>query len=441
MLAGLQAETGDGQPEHISQVAAQPSLAGASRADTGSAAADESTPARRDSIKRDLSRTIAGTCSLCSYLPPSFQLLRRLYHCLVGCSIHSDCAWTMSTCSCCMPNKLPLSKPELHCSTVKSALSPIKWANVGVGWGFSWSLLTSAVAATCCSVVLNHCNMLVCQALRLPTNTQGVACTCLPWLRGTSEECRCFMLHPGMVDPLVAKCMTAGGPVVSADNTGTPEEPLHRPAFGSSSHMPHTAASTSRPFGYLIPHAAFGSPFPHQPEGSVMGSAMGSPPRHAPFGSPHQAPAFGSISPPNSFANEAFFTPAATLNPRGQHAAPGSTNAVGDAAFDTPGTVYATPGSRFGTPSSGFGSPAFQTPAGQLGRHRSGMRGPGLQQVGTPASVLHFGTPAAGTATPGLTVVRPSSGAAQAGTPVDGAGQEDGVAGGPFGAPAFGGKA
>lgn len=230
--------------------------------------------------------------------------------------------------------------------------------------------------------------------------------------------------------------MTAGGPLVSPDNAGTPEEPFHRPAFGSSSHVPHTAASTSRPFGSPLPQAPFGSPFPYQPEGSVIGSAMGSPPRHAPFGSPLQAPAFGSgsISPSSSFANEAFFTPAAAFKPRGQHAVPGSTTGVGDAAFGTPGSVYTTPVSRFGTPSSGFGSPAFYTPAGQLG-HRSA----GLQPRGTPASASQYGTPAAGTATPGLHMVRPSSGAAQTGTPGDGA-QQNGMEGGPFGAPAFGGK-
>lgn len=230
--------------------------------------------------------------------------------------------------------------------------------------------------------------------------------------------------------------MPAGGPLVSPDNAGTPDERLHRPAFGSSSHMPHTAASTSRPFGSPLPQAPFGSPFPFQPEGSVIGSAMGSPPRHAPFGSPLQAPAFGSgsISPSNSFANEAFFTPAAALNPRGQHATPGSTTGVGDAGFGTPGSVYATPVSRFGTPSSGFGSPAFHTPAGQLGHHAAG-----LQPRGTPASASQYGTPAAGAATPGLHVVRPSSGAAQTGTPHDGAQQND-AEGGPFGAPAFGSK-
>ena len=164
---------------------------------------------------------------------------------------------------------------------------------------------------------------------------------------------------------------------------------------------------------------------------------MGAPPRHAPFGSPLQAPAFGSgsiISPSTSFANEAFFTPAATPNPRGPHAAPGSTAGVGNAAFGTPGSVYATPVSRFGTPSSGFGSPAFQTPAGQLSHHPSS----GLQPHGAPASVLRCETPAAGTATPGLPIVRPSSGAAQAGTPGDGSQQN--AAEGAFGAPAFGGK-
>ena len=158
-------------------------------------------------------------------------------------------------------------------------------------------------------------------------------------------------------------------------------------------------------------------------------------PRHAPFGSPLQAPAFGSgsMSPSNSFANEAFFTPAATLNPRGPHAAPGSTTGVGDAAFGTPGSVYATPASRFGTPSSGFGSPVFQTPAGH---HPSS----GLQPLGAPASVSRYETPAAGAATPGLSAVRPSFGAAQAGTPGDEP-QQHGAAAGPFGAPAFGGKA
>ena len=167
----------------------------------------------------------------------------------------------------------------------------------------------------------------------------------------------------------------------------------------------------------------------------MIGSAMGSAPHHAPFGSPLQAPAFGSgsVSPSNSFANEAFFTPAATLNPRGQYAALGSTTGFGDAAFGTPGSVYATPVSRFGTPSSGLGSPAFETPAGQVGHHLSS----GLH--GAPATMSRYETPAAGTATPGLPVVRPSSGAAQAGTPGDGP-QQNGAAAGPFGAPAFGGK-
>lgn len=61
MIAGLENDEEDGRPEHSDQVAAQvaprPPVSGTS---TGSAAADESTPARRDSIKRDLSRTIAG---------------------------------------------------------------------------------------------------------------------------------------------------------------------------------------------------------------------------------------------------------------------------------------------------------------------------------------------------------------------------------------------
>lgn len=248
----------------------------------------------------------------------------------------------------------------------------------------------------------------------------------------------------GMVLCLSQGKLTAGGPLVSPDETGTPEEPfLLRPAFGSSSHMPHTAASTSHPFGSPLPHAPFGSPFPQQPAGSVIASAMGPPPRHAPFGSPLQAPAFGSgsISPSTSLANEAFFTPAATLHPGAQHPAPGSTSALGDPAFGTPGSVYATPASRFGTPSSGFGSTAFQTPAGHLPRPSSGMLGSGRQlHRGMPTPMSEYGSPAAGAATPGLSAVRPSSGRPEAaGTTGDGA-KKDGAAGGPFGALAFGGK-
>lgn len=236
--------------------------------------------------------------------------------------------------------------------------------------------------------------------------------------------------------------MTAGGPLVSPDETDTPEEPFHRAAFGSSSHMPLTAASTSRPFTSPAPHAPFGSPFPEQPEGSVIGSARGPPPRHAPFGSPLHAPAFGSggsISPSTSLANEAFFTPAATLHPRGQHPPLASTNALGDAAFGSPGSVYATPASRFGTPSTGFGSQAFQTPAGYLPRPSSGMPGSGRHVHGTPMPMSEYGSPAAGADTPGLAAARPSSGAPQGPGSVHGDATEEGAEG-PFGAPAFGGK-
>ena len=231
----------------------------------------------------------------------------------------------------------------------------------------------------------------------------------------------------------------AGGPLVNPDSAvTTSEEPRRLPAFGAP-RVPQTAASTSRPFGSPFPHAPFGSPLSDQPEGSVMGSAVGSAPRHAPFGSPLQAPAFGSgsISPSSSFANEAFFTPAATANPRGQHAAPDSTAAAGNAAFGTPGTVYGTPGSAPGTPLSGFGSPAYHTPAARAGDHTPGMFGSGVH--GTPASVSQYGTPAAGITTPGLALRGPKLTDAHADTPGVGA-VGDGAASGPFGAPAFGSK-
>ena len=222
--------------------------------------------------------------------------------------------------------------------------------------------------------------------------------------------------------------------MVSPDSSASPAtEPFFRPAFGSASHVPHTAASTSRPFGSPFPHAPFSSPSPDQREGSVMGSAKGSAPAYAPFGSPLQAPAFGSgsISPSNSFANEAFFTPAATLNPRGQHTAPESTNAVGNAAFGTPGSIYGTPASAVGTPLSAFGSPAYHTPAANVGNRTPGLFG------SVPHSASQYGTPAAGTATPGQAVAAIQTGASYADTPpaaaVDGEAEP-----GPFGAPAFG---
>ena len=238
--------------------------------------------------------------------------------------------------------------------------------------------------------------------------------------------------------------MYAGGLLVSPESPATMSvDPRQPPAFGAAPRVPQTAASTSRPFGSPFPHASFGSPLPDQPEGSVMGSAMGSAmgaaPRHAPFGSPLQAPAFGSgsISPSSSFANEAFFTPAATVNPRGQHTVPDSTAAAGNAAFGTPGTVYGTPGSALGTPLSGVGSPAYHTPAARVGDRTPGMFGSGLH--GTPASVSHYGTPAADTTTPGLTFGGAKPRAALGDTPgIDAVG--DGAASGPFGASAFGSK-
>lgn len=61
MFAGLEDGEEDRRPEYIEQVAAQAApRPPVGRTSTGSASADESTPARRDSINRDLSRTIAG---------------------------------------------------------------------------------------------------------------------------------------------------------------------------------------------------------------------------------------------------------------------------------------------------------------------------------------------------------------------------------------------
>lgn len=67
MFAVLEVDQESMQPKVIGQAAAQATtVPPASREHTGSVAADDSTPARRDSIKRDLSRTIAGKCKLLS---------------------------------------------------------------------------------------------------------------------------------------------------------------------------------------------------------------------------------------------------------------------------------------------------------------------------------------------------------------------------------------
>lgn len=61
VFAVLEVDEESMQPKPMGQAAAQATPAPpASTQETGSAAADGSTPARRDSIKRDLSRTIAG---------------------------------------------------------------------------------------------------------------------------------------------------------------------------------------------------------------------------------------------------------------------------------------------------------------------------------------------------------------------------------------------
>lgn len=92
MPTGLQVEAGDRQPEHISQSVAHalslaasvaPAVAPAHRGPATSAA-EESTPARRDSIKKDLSRTIAGKCICCHWpLLPSLAAGNLVIYCCI----------------------------------------------------------------------------------------------------------------------------------------------------------------------------------------------------------------------------------------------------------------------------------------------------------------------------------------------------------------------
>ena len=87
MFAGLGVVEEHRQPEDIGQVAAEvASVPPVSRTNTGSAAADEATPAKRHSIKRDLSRTIAGKCTHSPYLHATSAACVTAYKCQACCA-------------------------------------------------------------------------------------------------------------------------------------------------------------------------------------------------------------------------------------------------------------------------------------------------------------------------------------------------------------------